>query len=80
MIQEVNLIEEALKFMFVGMGIVFLFLITLSFILTIQHKIISHFFKDDEVSIPSNNNNKNRLSINKKIAAISTAIMQYNKK
>ncbi len=46
---ETNLITEAFKFMALGMGIVFLFLIVLIYALKIQAKIIGKFFPEKKV-------------------------------
>lgn len=78
--QEVNLVVEAFKFMFLGMGIVFSFLIVLALILSVQHKILSKFFKNESLDVSDNNKyNTNGVS-NKKVAAIVTAIEQFNNK
>ena len=72
------MVFEALKFMMLGMGIVFLFLILMIVLLTLQAKIIKKFFPEKEVvntkTSPSTGaNNK------KTIAIISSAINQYVK-
>ncbi|MCK9337569.1 MAG: OadG family protein [Arcobacteraceae bacterium] len=58
--EEVNLVAEALKFMFLGMGIVFSFLILLVYILQMQAKIIQKYFypMEQSKSATSQNNTK----------------------
>ena len=46
--EEVNLVSEALKFMALGMGIVFLFLAIMIFALKLQAKLIAKFFPAEE--------------------------------
>ncbi|WP_323580071.1 OadG family protein, partial [Halarcobacter bivalviorum] len=41
---ETNLVAEAIKFMVLGMGIVFLFLIIMVYALKLQAKIIGKYF------------------------------------
>ena len=60
--EEVDLVVEAFKIMALGMGIVFLFLIALSLILNIQHKIISTFFKEEPTSDNTSQTSKNHIS------------------
>ena len=72
------MVFEALKFMILGMGIVFLFLILMIVLLTLQAKIIRTFFKEEEiinakVPVKSSSNNK------KTAAIISSAISQHIK-
>ena len=77
---ETNLVLEALKFMVIGMGIVFLFLTVMIFVLKLQEKLIAKYFPEkpkEELSqwkpqIVSNNDEKDT------IAAISAAIIHYN--
>ncbi|MBP9491090.1 MAG: OadG family protein, partial [Aliarcobacter sp.] len=42
--EEVNLIAESIKFMFLGMGVVFAFLTIMIFVLKAQGKILTKFF------------------------------------
>jgi len=74
------MVFEALKFMALGMSIVFLFLILMIIVLNIQHKIISHFFpiKKDEPNV-STSNNRNNLNKVKQAAIATVAIKQYIK-
>jgi oxaloacetate decarboxylase gamma subunit len=46
--EEVNLIAESIKFMFLGMGVVFAFLAIMIFVLKAQGKILTKFFPQEE--------------------------------
>lgn len=48
---EVNLITEALKFMILGMGVVFSFLIILIFVLKAQAALFIKFFPQEEKTV-----------------------------
>jgi oxaloacetate decarboxylase gamma subunit len=50
---ELNLVEEGLKFMVLGMVTVFLFLILMVLILHFQAKLINKFFPQKVASTPS---------------------------
>jgi len=78
--EEVNLVTEAFKFMVLGMGVVFLFLIIMVFVLKLQAKLIAKFFPEkpkEELSQwkPQNTNNTDEKDT---IAAITAAIIHYN--
>jgi oxaloacetate decarboxylase gamma subunit len=72
------MVFEALKFMVLGMGIVFLFLILMIVLLTLQAKIIKTFFKEEE---HTNTKLSPKMLPNDKktIAIISSAINQHMK-
>ena len=78
MAQEINLVFEAFKFMLLGMTVVFSFLVLLFFMLTIQHKVIALFVKEDEID--SNAPNQNAGVSAKKVAAIMGAIEAFREK
>jgi len=74
--EETNLIIEGFKFMGLGMGTVFLFLIVMIIAMNAMSAIISKFFPEPQPSESTavktqNNNNK------KVIAAISAAISHH---
>jgi oxaloacetate decarboxylase gamma subunit len=71
------MVFEALKFMVLGMGIVFLFLILMIALLTLQAKIIKTFFKEEEKE--EHINTKISPNDKKTIAIISSAINQHMK-
>jgi len=69
---ETNLILEGLKFMALGMGTVFLFLIVLIILMNAMSKIIHKYFPEVQVpQTPAPQDNK------KVIAAISAAISHH---
>jgi oxaloacetate decarboxylase gamma subunit len=73
--EEVNLVFEGLKFMILGMGTVFTFLIILIFSMNFQAKIISKYFPEPEVApTPASPVQENK---NSKIAAITAAITHH---
>ena len=77
--EEVNLINEAFKFMALGMGIVFLFLTVMIFALKLQAKLIAKFFpeevkkSDNSKHLQANVNNEDQVT-----AAITAAIIHHN--
>lgn len=76
---EINLVAEAIKFMVLGMGIVFLFLTVLIFVLKAQASILTRYFPEkEEVKAntwqPSATDKNNEA---KKIAAITAAIQHH---
>jgi oxaloacetate decarboxylase gamma subunit len=82
---EVNLIAESIKFMFLGMGVVFAFLTIMIFVLKAQGAILTRFFPQKEkiVNVPPKSNN---VSVNTnvttnteaaKIAAIIAAVQHH---
>jgi len=78
--EEVNLVSEALKFMVLGMGIVFTFLILMIFILKLQAKLIAKFFpeKPKDVSNEWKPKPANTADDKDTIAAITAAIIHHN--
>jgi len=78
--EEVNLVSEALKFMALGMGIVFLFLTIMIFALKIQARLIEKFFPEKKDEVPAWQPKQNKTASDDKdtIAAISAAIIHYN--
>jgi len=80
--EEVNLVSEALKFMALGMGIVFLFLAVMIFALILQAKLIAKFFPEKPKEVtntwkPTATNNDDEKNT---IAAITAAIIHHNNK
>ncbi|MEA3553572.1 MAG: OadG family protein [Campylobacterota bacterium] len=77
--EEVNLVSEALKFMALGMGVVFLFLTVMIFALKLQAKLIAKYFpeKPKEVANTWKPNTTNEDEKNT-IAAITAAIIHHN--
>lgn len=80
--EEVNMVAEAIKFMVLGMGIVFLFLIIMVVVLKLQAKLIEKFFTgsaNEKTSTkewqPQQEENKEQIT-----AAITAAIIHHNNK
>ena len=73
--EEVNLVFEGMKFMLLGMGTVFTFLVVLIFIMNFQTKIILKYFPEQEI-IPTSKKPSQK-DKNIKIAAITAAIMHH---
>ena len=78
--EEINLTSEALKFMALGMGIVFTFLTVMIFALKLQAYLIAKFFKAEEKKVTtqhmkasSNANDDSAIT-----AAITAAIIHHN--
>ena len=75
--EEVNLVSEALTFMALGMGIVFIFLIIMIFALKVQARLIAKFFPEKPKETishwkPQATDDRNT------IAAITAAIIHHN--
>ena len=72
---ETNLIMEGFKFMALGMGTVFMFLIVLIFMMNMMSKIVHEFFPEPQVDVnppvAAKQDNKNV------IAAITAAIIHH---
>ncbi len=77
---EVNLTVEALKFMALGMGIVFTFLLIMVGVLKLQASLIAKFFPEKPVATPKPAPQKAQTTTNdsKKIAAIVAAVQHHN--
>ncbi|WP_428022909.1 OadG family protein [Arcobacter sp.] len=77
---ETNLVMEALKFMVLGMGIVYAFLIIMVFALKAQAALIGKFFpeKDNLKTAKKVQPSVATSDTAKKIAAISAAIQHHN--
>jgi len=82
---EINLVAESIKFMFLGMGVVFAFLTIMIFVLKAQGAILTRFFPQKEkiINVPPKSNN---VSVNTnvttnneaaKIAAIIAAVQHH---
>jgi len=80
--EEVNLVQEALKFMVLGMTVVISFLVIMIFVLKLQTKIIAKYFpeKPKEVSEWKPQTVQSSSTDDKDVtAAITAAIMHFNK-
>lgn len=78
--EEVNLVSEALKFMALGMGIVFLFLTIMIFVLKFQAFLIAKFFPLEEKEKVSSWKPEKAVITDDRdtTAAITAAIIHYN--
>jgi oxaloacetate decarboxylase gamma subunit len=77
---EVNLINEALKFMMLGMGVVFTFLVIMIVLLKIQGNVLPKLFPEKKENPVQKKPMSNKGSTNQaaKVAAISAAIQHHN--
>lgn len=78
---EINVISEALKFMMLGMGVVFTFLVIMIVLLKIQGNILPKLFpekKENSVQKKPMSNKGSSASQTAKVAAISAAIQHHN--
>jgi oxaloacetate decarboxylase gamma subunit len=76
---EVNLVGESLKFMALGMGIVFAFLIIMIFALKAQASLIAKYFKEEKKSSSTSSQWQPKPTDNKNVvAAITAAILHHN--
>ncbi len=79
---EVNFAIEGLKFMFLGMTTVFLFLLLMIYILKLQAKLVQKYFPQKPASVAPVRavNTKAEVSEDEEvIAAITAAITEYKK-
>ena len=76
---EINLVSESLKFMILGMGIVFAFLYVMILILQLQAKIIGKYFPDKPMPKDAKIVSKSPDNKAKKVAAAIAAIAHHKK-
>ena len=77
---EINLVGESLKFMVLGMIIVFIFLVVLVQLMKLQAKLIEKYFPEKEViHPPARGNNTTKVDDAQRTAAIIAAITEFNK-
>ena len=74
---EVNALGESFKFMILGMGVVFLFLLLMIWVMKLQAQIINKYFpeKAPEVAIPKSSQDEEK----KRVAAIIGAVSEFRK-
>lgn len=74
---DVNLLGESIKFMILGMGVVFLFLVILVQVVKIQGKIIAKYFPDKEPpAAPAASTESDESA---RVAAIIAAVTEFRK-
>jgi oxaloacetate decarboxylase gamma subunit len=76
MADEVNYVAEAFKFMLLGMGVVFLFLLILVKVVEIQAKLIAKYFPEDTTKKPASKAG-NADEEQRKVAAIIAAVTEF---
>ncbi len=76
---EINLVAESIKFMFLGMGVVFAFLTIMIFVLKAQGAILTRFFPEKEKvvnTVVARSENTNNIEA-AKIAAVIAAVQHH---
>jgi len=76
---EANLIMEGVKFMFLGMGTVFVFLIIMIFSVNLMSLIIHKFFPEPQAAEETVSGTTTQQQDNKKIIAAITAAIAHHK-
>ncbi len=77
MADEVNYVVEALKFMLLGMGVVFLFLFILVKVVELQAKLIAKYFPEDILKTPAPKVANTKDEEQQKVAAIIAALTEF---
>ncbi len=75
--EDVNLIGESVKFMVLGMTVVFTFLYILIQAIKLQAKIISKYFPEETPKVPTSSGQSDE---SQRIAAIIAAVTEFRKK
>ena len=76
---EVNYVVEALKFMFLGMGVVFLFLLILVQVIKLQAFLIAKYFPETTPKAPVTPVANTTEDENHRVAAIIAAVSEFRK-
>ncbi len=76
---EYTLVGEALKFMVLGMLIVFVFLVVLVQVMKLQAKIINKYFPQDSSEVSTSSTQDNATQDAHHVAAIVAAIAEFRK-
>jgi oxaloacetate decarboxylase gamma subunit len=77
---EVNYVVEALKFMVLGMGVVFLFLFVLVKVVELQAKLIAKYFPENAPKTPAAPVGNITEDENRRVAAIIAAVTEFRNK
>ena len=80
MADEVNNVAEALKFMVLGMGVVFLFLLILVKVVELQAKLIAKYFPENTPKTPATPAGNSANEEQRKVAAIIAAVTEFRNK
>ena len=75
--EEVNMLGESLKFMILGMTVVFAFLYILIQAIKLQAKIIAKYFPEETPEVPASSGQTDE---SQRIAAIIAAVTEFRKK
>ncbi len=75
--EDVNLIGESIKFMVLGMMVVFAFLLILIQAIKLQAKIINKYFPEETPAAPTSSGQSDE---SQRIAAIIAAVTEFRKK
>ena len=75
--EDVNLIGESLKFMVLGMTVVFAFLLILVQVVKLQAKLINKYFPEETPKVPVSSGQSDE---SQHIAAIIAAVTEFRKK
>ncbi len=75
--EEVNLIGESIKFMVLGMTVVFAFLFILIQAIKLQAKVINKYFPEETPKAPTSSGQSDE---SQRIAAIIAAVTEFRKK
>ena len=73
---EINLVEEGIKFMILGMSVVFVFLVVMMFSIKIMSFVVNRYFPEKEPEVATG---KTLDLDNKKVVAAITAAIAYHK-
>jgi len=79
-VNDVNNVVEALKFMVLGMGVVFLFLLILVKVVELQAKLIAKYFPENTPKIPTSPVGNTTEDEQRKVAAIIAAVTEFRNK
>ena len=74
---EINLVTEGLKFMVLGMGVVFSFLIILIFVLKAQGALLTKYFPEKKIEPVKRPNTSASSNETEKVAAIVAAVQHH---
>jgi oxaloacetate decarboxylase gamma subunit len=74
--EDVDLIQESIKFMILGMTVVFSFLTILIVVVNLQAKVIARFFKEETPATPAATENTDK---SHHVAAIIAAVTEFRK-
>ncbi len=76
---DVNNVVEALKFMVLGMGVVFLFLFILVKVVELQAKLIAKYFPENTPKRPATPAGDSADDERRRVAAIIAAVTEFRK-